>query len=179
MERKIYVVISQPTTCVAKCLCLLSRQKYNHVSISLTPTLDEMYSFGRRTLRNPFNGGFIKESINGGLFKKLTKTKAIILALDADAAAYNSVQDLIDRMLQEKQKFNYNYRGLFLAWFRKNYETEYKMYCSQFVRKCLTTYNIGDVQALPQSIRPMDFLNLKGKRIIFTGLLKDFAIRNV
>lgn len=178
MKRKIYVVISQPTTCLAKCLCFLSRQKYNHVSLALTPTLDEMYSFGRRTLRNPFNGGFIQESINGGIFKQLPKTQAIVLALDVSETAYHDIQDLINSMLQEKHKFNYNYWGLFLAWFRKNYETEYRMYCSQFVRKCLTPHNIGDVKALPKSIRPMDFLKLKNKRIIYTGLLKDFAVRN-
>lgn len=179
MGKKIYVVITQPPTLIAKVLHLCSRQAYNHVSIALTPTLDEMYSFGRRTLRNPFNGGFIKEDIHGGVFRKAFKTRAIVLELDASDEAYASVQRLIADMLKEKHKFNYNYRGVFLAWFKKNYETAYKMYCSQFVRRCLATSNIGDVQSLPRQTRPMDFLRLKGKRIIFAGLLKDFAWRGV
>ena len=179
MDRKIYVVISQPTTLIARFLHIFSRQKYNHVSISLTPTLDEMYSFGRRTLHNPFNGGFVKESIHDGVFKKSVKTQAIVLELDVNKEAYDSVKLLINNMLKEKHKFNYNYLGVFLAWFKKNYETEYKMYCSQFVRKCLLEYNIGDVKALPKHTRPMDFLYLKDKRIIFAGLLKDFSGQSV
>lgn len=174
MEKKIYIVLSQPSSMIAKMLHLFSRQEYNHVSISLTPTLDEMYSFGRRTPRNPFNGGFVKEGKNVGVFKRFHKTRALVMELEVSEEAYNSVKLLIDSMLKEKNKFNYNYLGIFLAWFKKNYETEYRMYCSQFVRKCLNEYNIGNVKALPKQIRPMDFLKLKDKRIIYKGLLKDF-----
>ena len=44
MEKKIYIVLSQTGAITSKFLQMFTHDKYNHVSISLMPTLEKMYS---------------------------------------------------------------------------------------------------------------------------------------
>ena len=79
MKKSIYVILSQTGTMFSRVLKFFTHAEYNHASISLTPTLEQMFSFGRLNPRNPFVGGFVEEGKNKGTFKRFYKTKAIVL----------------------------------------------------------------------------------------------------
>ena len=73
-EKSIYIVLSQSGSVPSKLLKFFTHDEYNHVSISLTPTLEQMYSFARLKPNNPFRGGFVEEGKDTGTFKKFKKT---------------------------------------------------------------------------------------------------------
>lgn len=173
-DKKIFIVLSQTGAFTSKALRLFTFDKYNHVSISLTPTLEKMYSFGRLKPNNPFKGGFVEEGKNIGTFKKYKNTAAIVLQLAVKENDFYGIQLIINNMLKNKSQFRYNFLGLFLAFFRKNYKPKHKFYCSQFVRYCLEQFNISNITELPQAIKPMDFLKLNNTQIVYKGKLKDF-----
>ena len=87
---------------------------------------------------------------------------------------YNSIKYFIDYFIQHKNKFHYNYLGILLAMFRKNLESGKRYYCSQFVRACLALFDIENAVELPKIIKPIDFLKLNNKNIIYVGLLKNY-----
>jgi hypothetical protein len=122
MEKKIYIVLSQTGAVTSKFLQLFTHDKYNHVSISLSPTLDKMYSFGRRTPYNPFNGGFVEEGKDIGTFKRFYKTIAKVLEIKVTEEQYNSIKYFINYFIERKKEFKYNYWGVFLALFKKDYK---------------------------------------------------------
>ena len=69
-EKKIYILLTDTGTLFTKFIKLYTKKPYNHASISFDSELSEVYSFGRKTARNPFIGGFVKEDVNKGLFKE-------------------------------------------------------------------------------------------------------------
>lgn len=174
MEKKIYIILSQTGTMFSRALKFFTKAEYNHASISLSPTLDEMYSFGRLNPYNPFKGGFVKEGKNIGTFKRFYNTKAMVIELHVTEEEYYKIKIFIEYLQKNQLQFHYNYWGIFLACFKKNLEPKKRFYCSQFVRACLAYFDIDNSRTLPKIIKPIDFMKLENKKIIYTGLLKDY-----
>ncbi len=175
-KNKIYIILSQTGAITSKALRLFTLDRYNHISISLMPSLEKMYSFGRIRPNNPFRGGFVEEGKDIGTFKKYRKTTVLVLELDVDQTTYDGIKVIIDYMLENKTKFKYNFLGLFLAYFHKNYKPKNKFYCSQFVRFLLERFNVANITELPKAIKPMDFLKLNNTHTIYKGLLKNYSV---
>ena len=173
-DKSIFIVLSQTGAFTSKALKFFTLAKYNHVSISLTPTLEKMYSFGRLRPYNPFRGGFVEEGKNIGTFARFKNTNAQVLELKVNDEEYEGIKAIIESMLKMQTKLHYNYFGAFLAYFRKNYAPKNKFYCSQFVRFLLDKFNISNISSIPLAAKPMDFLKLADKRIVYTGLLKNY-----
>lgn len=174
-EKSIYIILSQPGTMISKALKFFTGDEYNHSSIALDSSLTKMYSFGRRNLYNPFKGGFIQESIHTGIFARFEKTKALVLEIKVSSDVYYKVKSMIEYLAENKVKFRYNYLGVLLALFKKNHTPKYKFYCSQFVRSCLSLFHISNADKLPKVAKPIDFLKLENKEIIYKGMLKNYS----
>lgn len=172
--KSLYIVLSQTGTMFSRVLKFFTRAKYNHASISLNQSLDKMYSFGRLNANNPFIGGFVEEGKNKGTFKRFINTQAMVIELSVRDEKYNAIKYFINYFLENKNSFHYNYLGILFACFKKNYESKKRYYCSQFVRACLALFNIENAVELPKIIKPIDFLKLSNKNIIFEGLLKNY-----
>lgn len=174
MEKKIYVVLSQTGTVFSKVLKFFTRADFNHASISLSSSLDKMYSFGRLNPYNPFIGGFVEEGINKGTFKRFVNTKAMVLEFKVDRTKYNAIKYFIEYFVKHKTEFHYNYLGIVFACFKKHHTSSKRFYCSEFVKECLRVFDIENAKELPNIIKPIDFLKLNNKSIIYTGFLKNY-----
>jgi len=178
MKKSIYVVLSQTGTVFSKALKFFTKAEYNHASIALEPTLEKMYSFGRLNPYNPFIGGFVEEGKNIGTFKRFNKTTAMVLELSVEEEQYNSIKYFIEYFKSRKEQFKYNYWGIIFACFKLNWEPGTKYYCSQFVKTVLKCFNIDNSKELPKIIKPIDFLKLNNKKIVYTGLLNSYTVTN-
>lgn len=177
MEKTIYVVLSQTGTLFSKILKFFTGAEYNHASISLNENLDNMYSFGRLNPYNPFIGGFVEEGKDKGTFKRFYKTKAMVIEVKVSEDKYKSMEYFINYFKTHKRDFKYNYLGILLACFKCNHESSHRYYCSQFVRTCLACFDIENSLELPKIIKPIDFLKLDNKKIIYTGVLKNYKYK--
>ncbi len=175
MEKSIYVVLSQTGTMFSRALKFFTHAEYNHASISLTPTLEKMYSFGRLNPYNPFVGGFVEEGINKGTFKRFYKTKAMVIEFKISEEKYQAVEYFIEYFKNHNTEFHYNYLGVLFACFKKYRPSQKRFYCSEFVKTCLETFNIENASGLPQIIKPIDFLKLNNKHIVYKGVLRNYS----
>lgn len=175
MDKSIYIVLSQSGSMPSRFLKFFTRDQFNHVSISLTPTLEHMYSFARLKPNNPFIGGFVEEGKNFGTFKKFKNTIVNVIELKVTEDKYLAIKYLIDYFKNNKEKFKYNYLGVFLAALKLNYRPKHKFYCSQFVKSVLESCNIENSADLPEVVKPMDFLKLNNTTTIYVGLLQKYA----
>ncbi len=174
MEKKIYVVLSQTGTMFSRALKFFTRAEYNHASISLSSSLDKMYSFGRINPFNPFIGGFVEEGKDIGTFKRFYKTDALVLEFKVGNDKYNAIKYFIDYFIKHKKEFHYNYLGVLFACFRKHHTSQKRFYCSEFVSECLKAFDIENAKELPNIIKPIDFLKLNNKNIVYAGKLKNY-----
>ena len=174
LSKKIYIVLSQSGSIPSRVLKFFTHDEYNHVSISLTPTLETMYSFGRRYIQFPFPGGFTEECVNGGVLKYFPKTKIKIIEIRVEESKYNLFQAVINYFIHNKKTFKYNYFGVFVALFKINFRQQKRFYCSQFVKTCLDILDFDGIENLPEVTKPINFLKLKNGKVIYTGLLSAY-----
>lgn len=170
--RKIYIILSYSGTLPSKLIKIFTHYKYSHVSIALKSDINIMYSFGRKKVNNPFDGGFIIENKDGPFYKKFNKTKCIIMEIDVNYQQYKKLLDLIKQYKKDIKIYRYDIVGLVLRIFniklnRKNYSI-----CTEFVGKLLEQSDIYKFEN--KIIRPIDFLNIPNKRIIYQGNLLNY-----
>lgn len=178
MENKnIYIVISQTGTILSRALKAVTGAKYNHASISLSENLETMYSFGRKNAYNPFWAGFVIEAPNTGTFKRFHKTKALVMELEIDEDNYHALCQRIEKMLDCKEKYQFNYLGIVLAAFGICRHKENCYYCSEFVKELAQCYKFEGAQELDKIVHPIHFMKLPHK-VIYTGKINDYNKRD-
>lgn len=80
-SKKVYILLSKTKTVPSNLIKLMTREPYCHTSLALDISLDEMYSFARKGVYNPFNSGFISENIEKGIFGKHKGTRCAVYEL--------------------------------------------------------------------------------------------------
>ena len=136
-NKQIFIVISQTGTVLSRILKRVTGAEYNHASLSLSPDLKKMYSFGRRHPYNPFWGGFVIESPHAGTFRRFSNTTAVILAVEITEERYAALETTLETMWARREQFSYNLLGLLLAFFRVLWKRSDCYYCSEFVEEML------------------------------------------
>ncbi len=173
--KPIYIVVSQTGTVLSRMLKFVTRKEYNHVSISLADDLHIMYSFGRKNPYNPFFGGFVRESVDFGTFKRFSNAKVIVIKALVTNYEFEQLSAFIELMVQNSLNYRYNYLGLCLAAFNICFKSKNKYYCSEFVRDVLVKYNVNGADKLKKIVHPMSFLSLPEIQTVYSGRLKDFS----
>ena len=170
--KKIYIVLTHTGTILSKIVRLFTRNTYTHASLALDIEMKEMYSFGRLNPYNPFVGGFVKEGINIGTFKRFKRTKAEIYSIEITNKQYNIIKQKIKKIEVNKDEYKFNRLGLFLAAINYKYSKEKSFYCSEFV-KFLIEYAEIDMD-LPNIIKPNDFKKIIESKSLYKGKLRNY-----
>lgn len=61
-KRQLFILVSQTQTGIARLIRSVSHYPYNHVSLTLDPSLTKWYSFARYVQDVPLHGGLVSES---------------------------------------------------------------------------------------------------------------------
>jgi hypothetical protein len=174
-EKQVYILLTNTGSLLTKMIKLYTKKPYNHASIAFDHNLSEVYSFGRKTARNPFIGGFVKEDVGNGLFKQ------------ADCALYSITvsDDQIQKMkhnLQEiearKKQYRYNFLGLFGVMLNKPLKRKNAFFCSQFVAFVLKESAIMDFEKPLALIAPHDLQCIPAVQLVYEGRLKAYLNDN-
>ena len=102
-KKMIYVLMTQTGTIVSEIIKLYTGDEYNHVSIALDENFDMLYSYGRKKVYNPLNGGMIKESLDTGLFHKCQQTRAKLIGIEVTKEQYDFIKDFVLTMYENKR----------------------------------------------------------------------------
>ena len=77
-------------------------------------------------------------------------------------------------MYEEKDKYHYNYIGVFLAKFHKNIKRKNYYYCSEFVYEILCEFGIVIECTALRIIRPNAFLGLGLGELKYIGFMRTY-----
>lgn len=179
MQNYIYLVLSSSSSLPAKLIKLFSRNKLNHSSISLDDSLEEMYSFGRLILWNPFYGGFVREHKDKGFYQKFTDTYIKLYRFPVSQDTFEKTKEYLLAAYKEKETFKYNFSGVILTAFNIPHPREKQYFCSEFVATVFKDCLIRDMTRDVHTYRPYYFEELPDKELIYDGMLKDYSHEKV
>lgn len=171
IEKEVYILLTDTGSLLTKLIKLYTKKPYNHASIALDSKLLEVYSFGRKTVRNPFIGGFVKEDVKAGLFKQ---ADCAIYSFTATEDQIQKMKHLLIQFEAQKKDYRYNFLGLFGVMFNKPIKRKNAFFCSQFVAFLLEESNIIDFNKPLSLITPHDLQSTSTFQFVFEGKLKDY-----
>lgn len=176
--KNIYIVISQTGSVLSRLIGVFTKSGYNHSSLSLDETLETMFSFGRLNPYDPLVGGLVCEGRNIGTFKRFANTRVMVLQIPVRENSYEAIKQEIHAMYANRNRYRYNYEGLFLAAIGIDLKRERAFYCSQFVRNVLVENEAIEMDILPRVTAPKDFLTLSKAKVIYEGLLCAYPVNS-
>jgi hypothetical protein len=78
-------------------------------------------------------------------------------------------------MYETKEEYGYDFIGLCLAAIRIRKSSAKKYYCSEFIKTVFQKYQVPGSETIGRIVAPSDFLEFPNARLVFQGLLKDYA----
>lgn len=170
-EKVIYLLFTNTGTLLARVIRLFTGQSLTHVSISFDQQLIDVYSFGRKNVRNPFIGGFVKEDVRCGF---LRKSECEIYQLAVEDLEYHRILERICEMEAKKDAYKYNFIGLFgvllqIEWKRRN-----AFFCSQFIASLLNEVKQIQFSKSICFVKPEDIRMLEGLHLMYKGVLESY-----
>ena len=172
--RKIYIVLTHTGTIVSRLIKMFTGNKYSHVSIALDENMDEMYSFGRLNPYNPFLGGFVREGIHIGTFKRFKNTRSCVYSLEVEEYQYRKIKKIIQRFAYHRKAYKFNVIGLFAVGLHIKIKPENSFYCAEFVKYVLEKSKV--TSDLPKVIRPENFKYIPKLQQEYKGKLRDYHV---
>ncbi|GAB6107157.1 hypothetical protein [Fusibacter bizertensis] len=169
----IYLVFSKTGTWLSRALKYFQPSKYVHTSIGFDETFNEMYSFGRINPKNPFSGGFVKESLYEGVYKNNPASECQIFKVPVTFKQFEGLKKDIEYFYNTREKYGYNFLGLFGVFFNRPIYRKNHYFCSQFVYILLKKHHILDVGKVPELVQTIDLFELENKKLIYEGLIAD------
>ncbi len=166
MNHYLYIVFSATPYRMGKMIRLVTRESYNHVSISLDADLSQMYSFGRRFYHAPFYGGFVKES-PARYYLGTQQAHIQICKLPVTQEQYETISQLLWQMHRDADTYLYNHLSALTAVFHIPWNL-YKAYtCVEF---CVELLSKLDLPVNRRQFYSVDSLRLLLQEyVIYTG----------
>lgn len=171
VEIKVYILLTNTGSFLTKLIKLYTKKRYNHASIAFDSHLSEVYSFGRKTARNPFIGGFVREKVRTGLFKD---AECAIYSFTATELQIQKMKSYLQEIEEHKEQYHYNFIGLFGFILNKPIKRKKAFFCSQFVASVLIESNMFHFDKPISLISPADLQNVPTFQIMYEGKLEGY-----
>lgn len=172
-KRQIYIILTDTGTWFTRLIRLYTKATYNHASIAFDPECREVYSFGRKSPRNPFVGGFVKEDFRGELFEEAT---CAVYSCTVSERRYHHIQSIVRRIESDAQQYKYNLLGLFALMLNVRLERKRAYFCSQFVASLFEQTGTSLTAKRSEFATPADLVQSEGLKETFRGKLRALAV---
>lgn len=174
--QKIYIVLTHTGTLLSNLIKMYTKNDYSHVSLAFDKNLEDMYSFGRIFTYNAFIGGFVKESLTSGTFKRFKNTRTSVYELEITDEQYKNIKNKVLKMYERRKEYKFNFIGVFCVMFHKKIKRKNALYCAEFVKYALASGDV-DINYLPDVIKPEDFKKVKDLKLIYKGKLREYRTK--
>lgn len=139
----VYITIFSNDTSFGKLIRKATGSDFSHATISLDPTMNNMYSFSDVPYNHArlFTAGFVRESLWSTMYTKNRYFKILVTFVNKEGR--DKIQKRIDYFIKHHDQYEYNDIGLIRYYFkfkdRRNDETKkMKWFCSEFVAGAIT-----------------------------------------
>lgn len=103
-EHCIYVVFSQTHTRYGRVIRRIAKQKYNHASVSLDSSLEQLYAFGRPQHGAVLLGCLVRESLERYTLRKIDRAVPVaICRIPVREEEYKWISNRINAVLEDEE----------------------------------------------------------------------------
>lgn len=182
----VYVVLFSNNGEFSKLIRKATGSQYSHSTISLDPSLNEMYSFtdipyatSRSMLSQP--ASLVKESIYGPMYSHNLYFTVLITFVNDEGL--KEIKKKIDFFVKNHDKYRYNDLGLIKYFFKirkkglPNEEKKKKWFCSEFVSYLLKVGGLPGIDTVMKSPQDLYDSDLYVESVDYT--LKTFSEENL
>lgn len=134
--KSVYVVFIASNFKTGKLIRTLTHSRYNHVAISLTPKIRELYSYARYNLYEPLLGGFGVEYPNRYLYEE-QDIPVKICEVQVTEEHYQEILTSIQFFKDNQERTKYNFLSVITYPFGKSVKIGLTYTCLEFVLKLL------------------------------------------
>lgn len=173
MTRHVYIMLSKSTTIVSRLIYLVTKKQYTHSSISIDPTLMDMYSFCRIYPRWMLPAGFSNESLHKGFYLMHSDIPVRLYKVEITEKQYEMLDEVFKRMYEKRKKFKYDVWGGIYYFLKKQHRRYNYRYCSWFVSEVLGELDIIPIHKPYCLFEPIDFSDVKELEMVYEGKIED------
>jgi hypothetical protein len=170
----VYILLTDTGTLFTKSIKKYTKAPYNHVSLSFDCDLMELYSFGRKRPSNPLNGGFVREDVENGTYRRYPGTTCVLYKLKVTPREVVKMRRIIGVFQRKEKKWFYNLLGVIGVSINEPVEIDSSYFCSQFVSDVLHRSGIRLWDKLPSLVTPDDFRQSDRLEWVYEGRLYDY-----
>ncbi len=127
---------------------------------------------------NPFSAGFIKERVDGGVFKHKRNTRCAVYRLQVSDSQHKDIRKIILQFEEDPLRYKYNLLGCIGIIFGIKFQRADAFTCSQFVSTILTQSGIHTFDKCCEMIRPDDVAGIPRLSLIYEGYLHQYWERS-
>lgn len=145
VDNAVYIVFSATPTGMGSLIRRATRNRYNHVSLSLSRDIRKMYAFARLYRTIPLYGGFVAESILR--YRSFAGTVRVkICRVEAPERELTDLRSLLERLWGERDEYIYNTPAALASLVHLRPDIRKAYTCVTFVQKLLTQYGLAGVR---------------------------------
>ncbi len=144
MDNAVYIVFSATPTGMGRLIRRATRNRYNHVSLSLSRDIRRMYSFARLYRTIPLYGGFVAESIlRYQSFAGAARVKICRVEVPEPQLTY--LRNYLARLWNEREEYIYNTPAALASLVHLRPAISKAHTCVTFVQELLARYGLAGV----------------------------------
>jgi len=172
LTKSVYIILTNTKTTMGKAIKVFTGSEYNHASIALDSTFNNVYGFGRNV--DSDESGFIVEQMGGGFYRD-NDADYLQLRLPVTESEYKKIQSNIQKFEKQKTKFNFNKLGLIMNALNIPRNSRYEFFCSQFIAYVLNKSGVKLFNKDYGLVRPNDFRIHPDLQEVSSGRVVDKA----
>lgn len=173
MSTYLFIILSQTGTRVAQMIKKVTRKPYNHASIAVDLTLEEMYSFCRTYRYLLLPATFNQEIVGKGTLGQFLTIPCEIYAIPVSQDVKDDFLQYLNHFKACRKQYSYNVLGLWTTFFHIRWTRRNKLHCSEFVARMLDRCGI-QLEKQPSLYTPDDLRYLPGAFLVYRGELNRF-----
>lgn len=175
-NHNLYIVLSKTNTVLGRAIRKYLGVEYNHCSISLDSSLEQLYSFGRKHVYNFVSAGFVIEGKDHGFFKVYKNSNISVLKWSVTKQEWECVRQTIEKFKVNNESYKYNILGLISSSVDIPYSRENEYFCSQFVADVLEKSGVYHFNKDTRLVKPHEFLSMTNMTTTYTGKIGSYIV---
>ena len=134
----VFILLTLGHTALSKIITGATGDSFSHASISFTPSLDPLYSFGTKKLDGKNRElGFIMSDPHSSLWGTTPCSYSVYVTF-VNKENYDKMQSRLQYFIKNKDSLKYDFPGLVRIFFNLKSTNQTRYFCSRFVAEILS-----------------------------------------
>lgn len=168
------ILAVRSVTIPGKFIRLVTKAKYNHISVTLDDNYNTLYSFARKNKYTPLDGGFVIEKPSFYSLGKNIDVKVKVFKIPITNDNVNKFNTIISKIANDPE-YMYNFYAALLCFLNLGFATYKAYYCSEFAAYIIKECTNIELAKPTYKYSPKDIINLLNDYLSYEGYISKLT----